>query len=139
MTRRMPRVQAVALPILRAALPDAVKVGSWVEDLDHRAFPMVNVRSLGGFRNLKRPEDLSLPVIEMTAYTVDGLIETENLYQDALSALYDAAKRQVLTEHGYLNSVFETMGATQFSSLYMDSWRVQGLIRLGLRPPRTSA
>ncbi|CAM4098615.1 hypothetical protein NONI108955_08880 [Nocardia ninae] len=139
MTRRMPRIQAVVIPILRAALPEAVKVGSWVEDLDYRQFPMINIRSLGGFRNLERPEDLSAPVIEMTAYTVDGLIETEDLYQDALSALYDAAKRQVLTEHGYLNSVFETMGATQFSSLYMDSWRVQGLIRLGLRPPRKSA
>jgi hypothetical protein len=27
------------------------------------------------------------------------------------------------------------MGATQFSSLFQDSYRVQGLIQFGVRPP----
>ncbi|AVJ50768.1 tail terminator [Mycobacterium phage OlanP] len=133
---KMPRVQAVVLPILRAALPD-VKVGSWIEDIDYRTFPMVNVRRVGGPRHETRPDKLALPVIEMTAYGREGLVETEKLYEDALEALYDAVKYQTQTPAGYLHSIKETMGATQFSSLFQDSWRVQGLIQLGVRPPRS--
>ncbi|WP_280350456.1 hypothetical protein [Nocardia abscessus] len=131
----MPRVQAVVLPILRAALPD-VKVGSWVEDIDFRQFPMINVRRVGGFRHPTEPEKLSLPVIEMTAFGIEGLPETELLFEDALEALYTAVRKQTQTDAGYLHSIKETMGATQFSSLFQDSWRVQGLIQLGVRPSR---
>jgi len=131
----MPRVQSIVIPILRAALP-GVKVGSWVEDIDYRQFPMINVRRLGGFRHDTKPEELALPVIELTAFTDVGLPETEELYEDALSALYEAVRRQTQTSAGYLHSIKETMGATQFSSLFQDSWRVQGLIQLGIRPPK---
>lgn len=133
---RMPRVQSVVLPILRAALPDNVKVGSWVEDIDYRTFPMVNIRRVGGKRHETKPKKLALPVIEMTAYGTEGLIETELLYEDALEALFDAVEAQTQTDAGYLHSIKETMGATQFSSLFQDSWRIQGLIQLGVRPPR---
>lgn len=131
------RVQAIVLPILREALP-GVRVGSWVEDIDYRTFPLMNVRRIGGVRHDRRPKDLGMPVIEMTAFTTEGLPETEQLYEDALEALYDAVRRQKETPDGYLHSIKETMGATQFSSLFMDSWRVQGLIQLGVRPPRTN-
>lgn len=132
---KMPRVQAVLLPILRAALPETVKVGTWVEDIDYRHFPMINIRRIGGARHEWRYTDLALPVVEMTAYGIEGLPETEQLYEDALEALYGAVERQTLTEAGYLHSIKETMGATQFSSLFQDSWRIQGLIQFGVRPP----
>ena len=131
---RMPRIQAIVLPILREALPD-VRVGSWVEDIDYREFPLVNIRRIGGARHDRRPFQMALPVIELTTYTTDGLVETEQLYEDALEALYEAVLKQKQTPAGYLHSIKETMGATQFSSLFMDSWRVQGLIQLGVRPP----
>ena len=131
----MPRVQAVVLPLLRDALP-GVKIGSWVEDIDYRTFPMLNVRRIGGRRYGEGPLELALPVIELTAYGNEGLVETEQLYEDALEALYEAVRLQKLTDAGYLHSITETMGATQFSSLFMDSWRVQGLIQLGVRPPK---
>jgi hypothetical protein len=130
-----PRVQAVVLPILRNALPDTVKVGSWVEDIDYRWFPMINIRRIGGARHETRYNDLALPVVEMTAFGIESLPETEELYEKALEALYEAVHRQTLTEAGYLHSIKETMGATQFSSLFQDSYRVQGLIQFGVRPP----
>jgi hypothetical protein len=133
---KLPRVQAIVLPLLREAFPD-VKVGSWVEDIDHREFPMINIRRLGGKRHSKRPQKLGFPVIEMTAFGTEGLPETEQLYEDALEVLYEAVQLQTQTPAGYLHSINENMGATQFSSLFMDSWRVQGLIQLGIRPPRS--
>jgi hypothetical protein len=121
------------MPILREAFPD-VKVSSWVEDIDYRQFPMLQIRRIGGTRNDRRPTQLALPVIELTAYATTGLVETEQLYEDALEVLYGAVQSQKQTPDGYLHSLKETMGATQFSSLFMDSWRVQGLIALGVRP-----
>ena len=132
----IPRVQAIVIPILRAKFP-GVKVGSWVEDVDFREFPMLNVRRIGGVRHDRRPKNLGMPIIELTAFGTEGLPDTEQLYEDALEALYDAVRRQEETDEGYLHSMFETMGATQFSSLFMDSWRVQGLIQLGVRPPHS--
>jgi hypothetical protein len=73
----------------------------------------------------------------MSAYSTDGLLECEELYEEALEVLYDSVQEQRRTDAGYLTSIFETMGATQFSSLYQDSWRIQGLIRLGVRRPRS--
>ena len=61
-------------------------------------------------------------------------MECEHLYNVALEALYDAVLTQKQTDTGYLHSINENMGMTQFSSLFMDSWRVQGLLKLGLRP-----
>jgi hypothetical protein len=130
---RMSRVQAVVLPILREALPD-VTVTSWGADIDYRKFPILNIRRVGGVRNMTKPMQLDKATIEMTAYTEVGLPETEQLYIDALEVLYDAVAQQKIMEAGYLHSIKETMGMTQFSSLYMDSWRVQGLIALGVRP-----
>ncbi|AWH13541.1 tail terminator [Mycobacterium Phage Leviathan] len=140
---RLPRVQKVVAPILRAALvpgtlPTDQHVTTWVPDVDYREFPMINIRRIGGIRNPKAPLLHTLPVIEMSAYSAEGLIECEELYEEALEALYEAVQKQTLTPAGYLQSMYETMGATQFSSLYQDSWRIQGLIRLGVRRPRTT-
>lgn len=131
----IPRVQSVVLPILRAGLPADVHVQSWGSDIDYRQFPIINIRRVGGTRHLIKYDLLEKPVIEMTAYTDVGLPETEQLYIDALEVLFDAWKKQTQTPDGYVHSIRETMGMTQFSSLYQDSWRVQGLIALGIRPP----
>ncbi|AIW02918.1 tail terminator [Mycobacterium phage Malec] len=137
--QRLPRVQKVVAPILRAdPRMEGVTITTWVPDVDYREFPMINIRRIGGIRNPKAPRLHTLPVIEMTAYTTEGLIETEELYEEALDVLYDAVHDQIVTPAGYLQSMYETMGATQFSSLYQDSWRIQGLIRLGVRRPRST-
>ena len=135
----MPRPQKVVAPILRGDPRMAgVTVTTWVPDIDYREFPMINVRRIGGIRNPKAPKLHALPVIEMSAYSDEGLVECEELYEEALEVLFDAFHAQTQTPAGYLTSIFETMGATQFSSLYQDSWRVQGLIRLGVRRPRST-
>lgn len=135
---QIPRFQSVVIPILRASPALAgVKIGSWIEDIDHRLFPMINIRRVGGVRHETRPNELDKATMEMTAYTSEGLIETEQLYIEALEVLYDAVEQQTQTDAGYLHSIKETFGMTQFSSLFMDSWRVQGLIALGVRPPRS--
>lgn len=133
----MPRVQQVVLPLLRGdPRLEGVTVNTWVPDIDFREYPILNIRRIGGIRNPKAPDLHASPVIELSAYTNTGLIECEELYETALDVLYDAVKNQTQTDAGYVQSLFETMGATQFSSLYQDSWRVQGLIRLYIRKPR---
>ncbi|QFG12521.1 tail terminator [Mycobacterium phage Toaka] len=138
MTQQMPRIQKIVLPLLREGLGDEVKVGSWVEDIDYRDFPMINIRRIGGIRNPTAPTVHSLPVIEMTAFSSESLIHCENLYEQAIDVLFEAVRNQTATPAGRLQSMYETMGATQFSSLFQDSWRIQGLIRLGIRKPRTT-
>ena len=131
----IPRAQPIVMQILREwpALED-VSVSSWVADIDHRSFPLINVRRIGGGRNKTYPNGMDVAIVEMTAYSIEGLPECEHLYNHALDALYDAVLHQKQTDTGYLHSINENMGMTQFSSLFMDSWRVQGLVKLGLRP-----
>lgn len=133
-TRRIPRVQEIVLPILKAELP-GVQVVSWVPDVEDREFPMLNVRRLGG---LEVDVDMyDRAVIEVTAYTDTNLIDCENLCQDARQVLWNAWKKQtVVTNKGSIGSFFTTLGPTQFDSPYDDTWRVQTLIQLGLRPIR---
>ena len=137
----MPRITRVVLPILRAYQPlidGGATMESWVPDIDYRNFPLVNVRRIGGTRNKDQPLLHSMPVIEMTVYGTVDLPTTENMYEDALEALYDAVRRQIVVPAlGSLSGIRETMGMTQFPSPFQDSWRVQGLIQLGLRPIRT--
>lgn len=138
----LPRVANIVLPLLRAANLTGIygsienRVYTWNPDVDHRVWPWIQIRRLGGVRHPTKPTKLGLPVIEMTARSDIGLPETEQLYEDALEVLYRAVLRQTVTEFGYLSSIKETLGATQFSSEFEDSWRVQGLIKLGVRPPR---
>lgn len=130
----VPRVQEVVLPILRQALGDGVQVTSWVPDIDYRDYPVVNVRRLGGYRSRQRPLGMDLPVIELTVYHDAGLVETEDLYHQAVDALIQAQRDQTLTDAGYITMVRETMGLTQFSSPFQDTFRIQGLIQLGIKP-----
>ena len=145
--QKLHRVQKVVLPLLRGHtdMVDNVSVvpgiapatvGSWAPNINLRNFPLVNIRRIGGTRNRNQPKRLAVPVIEMTVYHTKGLVECEEMYEACLDTLYDAHRNQTQTPYGYLHSIKETMGATQFSSPFMDSWRVQGLIALGLRPPR---
>jgi len=132
---RFPRVQEVVLPILREGLPEA-QVSSWVPDIDYRDYPVVNVRRLGGFRDRSRPGMLDHPVIELTVYHSVGLPEGEALYTRALEVLMKAQQEQRVVDNGYISYTRETMGMTQFSSPFQDTYRVQGLIQLGVRAPR---
>lgn len=132
--RKMPRVQAVLFPTLRAELP-GVQVVSWVPDVDYRQFPILEVRRLGGFG--KDVSRLDKPTIEMTAYGTTDLPTTEDLYMDARQVIWDMVQNQTVEpDVGYLHSYLEVLGPTQFDSPFDDSWRVQGLIQLGVRPTR---
>ncbi|WP_223840007.1 hypothetical protein [Saccharopolyspora pogona] len=131
--KRLPRVQEIILPVLREQLP-GVKCGSWVEAVDLRQFPLINVRRLGGLD--KDLDFLGRATIELTAYTTVGLVETEDLFLDARQVIWNMVRDQTVTPAGYLHSFRETMGQTQFDSPYDDTWRIQGLIQLGVRPPR---
>lgn len=131
-----PRFQEVLVPILRDAIGDEAHVSTWVDDIDYREYPIVNIRRLGGYRSRNRWSGLDMPVIEMTVYHDAGLIEAEELYIKALEALFDARDDQKVVDAGSITHIRETMGMTQFSSLFQDSWRVQGLIQLGVRPTR---
>jgi hypothetical protein len=106
-----------------------------------RTYPIVNVRRLGGLAHAQRPDQLDRPVIELTAYGDKklGLTGTEDLYLDARFLLQEMVKLQIVVPgSGHLHSYFETMGPTQFDSPYDDTWRIQGLIQLGLRPARST-
>lgn len=131
--RRMPRVHEIIIPVLREEFP-GVLISSWVPDVDKRTYPLINIRRLGGL-----PYDLDFldkPVVEMTVYHKESLPAAENLYYDARQVLWDMVKRQTVTPAGHLHSFFETLGPTQFDSKFDDTWRIQGLIQLGVRPPR---
>lgn len=111
---------------------------SWVPNVEHRNFPIIQIRRLGGVRHRTKPDLLGKPVIELTVHRKEGLPETEQFYEDVLEALYEAVRNQTQTPAGYLHSIFETMGSTQFSSQYQDAWRVQGLLQLAVRPRRNN-
>lgn len=131
------RIQKVLMPLLRAdPRLDGVTINSWIPDVDYRKFPLIMVRRVGGIRNPTAPSLHTMPVAEVAAYTNSSLIECEEIYEAALDVLYDAVENQTQTDAGCLQSMYETMGATQFSSLFQDSWRVQGLIRFCVRRPR---
>lgn len=134
----MPRFQQVVLPLLRAALPPEVKCGSWMEDIDYRDFPMINIKRIGGRRLPNHPMSLDVVSVEMSVYGIVDLPTTESLYSDALEALFTAVYKQTQTEAGYLHSIQENTGMIPLSSPFQDSWRVQGLIQIGVRPPRPS-
>lgn len=134
---KLSRVQAIVVPILRAdPTLEGVTVNTWVPDVDYRTFPLLNVRRIGGARNKNLPMKHSLPVIELTCYAKVSYGDTENLYETALEALYRAVYKRTMTDSGYLSSIKETMGSTEFQSPFADSWRIQGLIALGIRPLR---
>lgn len=138
--RVMPRVQAVVLPILREELP-MVDVGSWFKEVTTRTYPLLNIRRVGGLPNANRPDLLDRAVIELTGYTdnrneyYQGLTGAEDLVLDAMFLLYSNVDKQTIVgDVGYLHSYFVTMGPTQFDSPFDDTFRVQALIQLGLRP-----
>ncbi|ALH46782.1 tail terminator [Mycobacterium phage Pari] len=147
MAGKLPIVGEVVLPILRghedlsnpiSSVPSlvGVHVGTWVEDIDSRTFPLITVRRVGGTRSPEHPTLFTQPVVEMTAYSAADLPTTEQMYEDALEVLYRAARLQTKTPAGYLHSVTETLGASHGPSPFDRTWRVFGLIRLGIRPPK---
>lgn len=134
--KTVPRVQEIVIPILRDHFGDSVKVGSWLENIDFRSFPSINVRRLGGYNSSSGPRRLDFPVVELTVYHEEGLVEAEDMYLSCLDALFEAQRKQIVTDKGTIAHVQETMGMTNFPSQYQDTFRVQGLIELGIRPSR---
>ncbi len=130
----MIRFQSVVLPLLRAALGETVNVVSVMPDVDERELPMVSVRRVGGARNGKMPEGFDQPVVEMTAVSGDGFIEAEELYSDALEALYAAVRaQQTVPGVGYLHSIVEQQGPITGPLGLNDLWSVKGMVKLGVR------
>jgi hypothetical protein len=145
------RVQAVVLPILRSALNahlveegseapvydrsrTGVAVVSVVPDVGHRTLPMIVVRRAGGTRHIDLPNRFSLPEVKMTAVSTDGLIEAEELYDDAIEALYAAVANQTVVPNvGHLQSIPEAQEPTQAPAEVPDTWAVTGSLRVGLR------
>lgn len=129
----IPRVQQVLLPLLRDEIP-GVTFSSWLEDVDTRTYPLVLVRREGG--TALDIERLDRPNVEFSAITDQGLVDTEELYSEVRNAVFRMVRAQVTTPFGYLHSFTEVLGPTQVDSPFDDTWRVMGLIRLGLRPAR---
>ena len=127
------------LPIRREALP-GVAVVSVIPDVDYRTFPIVAIHRAGGTRHPDLPWRFSPPVLEMLAVSASDLAEAEELYDDALDAVYDAVRQQITVEGvGYLHSIRATEGAGQAPSPYADTWAVQGSVRLGVRASPSSS
>lgn len=76
---------------------------------------------------------MDLPVVEITVYHDQGLVAAEDLYVEVLNALFDAQRTNKQVDAGRLTHIRETMGMTQFPAQAMDTWRVQGLILVGVR------
>ncbi len=131
--RRMPRIQEVLIPALRVEFPEA-KVGSWVEDIDFRTYPIINIRRLGGLA--VDPQRLDRAVIELTVFGDEDLPSTEDLLYRVREFIYQMHRSQTVVSGGSINSYRETLGPTQFDSPFEDTWRVQMLIQLGVRPSR---
>lgn len=133
----MHRVHEIVLPVLRTELATkwpTLKCVSWVPDVDYRTFPIVQVRRMGGIaRDIQR---LDRAIIELTAYHSADLPTTEQLLADAITALDNMVDRQTNNSAGSLNTIRMVMGPSQFDSPFDDTFRVQALIQLGLRPPR---
>lgn len=130
--QEMPRVQAIVIPLLRAAFPD-VQVTSWVPDVDNRHFPILNVRRAGGYP--VNPKLLDRGTVEITSYGNVCYEDTEELLKRAQIVLWDAVENQTVVDGvGYLHSYRQTFGLTQFDSPYDNTWRVQSLIQFGFRP-----
>lgn len=135
----MIRPNELVLPLLRAAFPTTLVV-SYFPQVDSRSYPMILSRPNGGARHPKKPNDLALMVLELSTHTATDLAATETLYYRALDVLYGAWQDQtVIDGRGWIHSITETMGPTQLDPLFEDTWRVQGLIRIGLRPTTTSS
>lgn len=128
------RVQRVLLPYLRDEHP-GVTFSSWTADVDTRTFPLVLIRREGG--TALDVERFDRPNVEISAMTSDGLVETEELYNSVRLSVFRMVRSQTSTPFGYLHSFTEVLGPTQVDSPFDDTWRVMGLIRLGLRPART--
>lgn len=129
----MIRPAELILPALRSKLP-GVTVVSDVTDADHRTFPLIIVTPTGGQRHPKKPFDLSLPNISISANSRQDFASAESLYYSALDVLYDMQETQSVTEKGWLHSVTELMGANRAVPLFEDTWRVIGTLRVGIRP-----
>ena len=127
------RANEIVLPLLRQALPNVLVV-SQVPDVDHRRYPILLVRP-GGGSDSEIPELLDFSGIEMSAHSVTDLADAETLYHSARKVLRDAARQQtVIAGKGWIHTAKQTMGPTQLAPIFEDTWRVLGLIRLGLRP-----
>lgn len=131
---RLPRIESVLLPILREGLP-GVMVSTWAPDVDHRNYPLVNVRRAGD--QDPDPELFGLATVELSAWTTEDLPTTEELYLDARWAIWQAVRKQTLTPAGFLHSYREILGPIPVDTQFDLTWRTIGILKLGFRPLRS--
>ena len=131
-----PRVQDIVLPLLREGLGPGVHVRTWSDNVEHREYPEVRVRRLGGLNTLGSIQNgLEHPGGEITATTREGLAATEDLAIRCRNILVNS-RNVVVPGVGHLVRVRETLGMTQFPSEIQGTWRVQQLLRTDFRYPR---
>ena len=130
-----PRVQDIVLPLLREGLGPGVHVRTWSDNVEHREYPEVRVRRLGGLNSLGSIQNgLEHPVVEITATTREGLAATEDLAIRCRNILVNS-RNVVVPGVGHLVRVRETLGMTPFPSEIQGTWRVQQLLRTDFRYP----
>lgn len=136
----LPMVQDIVIPLLQNKLipGKAAMVSDWKSDIANTDWPLILVKRLGGVRHATRPTQLAMPIIELSVFTKVDKYTTDRLYEDALDVLFDAVRLQTLSDAGYLHSMKELQGPIDVASPYEDSWRVQGLIQFGVRPPQSA-
>lgn len=134
--RSMPRPQSVMLPVLREGLGQGVMVTTWMPDLGHRTYPLLNVRREGGGSSAYRSL-LDRPIMILEGYSRDGVAGAENLVMDSLFILEDAVAKQTLTDVGYLHSMVDSGGIISLPTDLQDVWVTQAIIRVGIRPLRS--
>lgn len=131
-----PRVQDIVLPLLREGLGPGVHVRTWSDNVEHREYPEVRVRRLGGLNSFGSIQNgLEHPVVEITVTTREGLAATEDLAIRCRNILVNS-RNVVVPGVGHLVRVRETLGMTQFPSEIQGTWRVQQLLRTDFRYPR---
>src|SRR5690606_13720655 len=107
----------------------------WIPDVHRRSYPLVNIRNVGGIPVYMDVFDRQ--TIELQALGHESLAATEDLFYDPRSVIWEMVKKQPDTQAAHLHSFTDSSGAMQLESPYTDTWRIQGLIQLGVRPPQS--
>ena len=127
------RPASVVLPVLRSALT-GVEILTRMPDPQHRSYPCVSIRRVGGVRNRTFPKFLGFGLLELSAFSADGPGAAEKLYEEAVEALYrGAADQAAIPGVGYLHSLSESAGPSAQPSPFEETWQVSGTVKVGLR------
>ena len=94
----------------------------------------MSIRRVGGARSRTFPNFLGFGLLELSAFSAEGLAGAEKLYDEALAALYrGAADQAVIPGVGYLHSLSESARPSVQLSPFQATWQVSGTVKVGLR------